>query len=202
MGSPNEPESKDTKARRRGRLFEVSPPPAAEPAATPPTVVEARTEEPVANDEAVANDTANNDEPPAEPNTERVAPQRDSEDPVSIDAAAVAPIEDASEASAKLAHDERMRKPTPAIAYTKGSADRQRNEPSSVRPDSTSSAMVRRSAPSVGLHPSPRRRGAGWAWLFVPAVLVVLVLAALYVSGYRISENGLVPPPLHPPVTR
>jgi hypothetical protein len=167
MGSQKDGGPKDPKAPRRGRLFEVSPPPdAAVPAAAPPT-------------EAPA------DEAPAEPLTEPIAPVA-SEDVQSIDSGAVVPVEEASDASAKLARDERMKKPVPAASYIARS-----------RPEPTSAPLIRRSAPDVGLHPAPRRRGLGWVWAFLPAIVLVAVLAVLYLNGYRIGPQGLIPPPPH-----
>jgi hypothetical protein len=204
MGSRNEGEPKDPKARRRGRLFEVSPPPPAETLAPRSAETQTANDAPVATSDAVpakqepVADTAlpSPEEPPAEPLTEPIAPIP-SEDIQSIESSAVAAAEDASEASAKLAHDQRMKKPVPAMSYATGNASRNtRPEPS--RPEPVASPMVRRSAPAVGLHPSPRRRSLAWLWAFVPALLLLAVLAALYSSGYRIGAHGLVPPPLHP----
>lgn len=162
MGSQNEGDPKDPKAPRRGRLFEVSPPPG--------TVVP----------DALA--TSGSADAPAEPLTEPIVPVL-SEDVPSIDSGAVAPVEDASDASAKLARDERMKKPVPAAAYIgKSKAE-------------APGASLRRSAPDVALNPAPRRRGLGWLWAFLPAVILVAVLAALYFAGYTIGPQGLVPPP-------
>ena len=166
MGSQNDGDPKDTKPPRRGRLFEVSPPPeaASSSEAAPPDLP------PVS--EA--------DEAPAEPLTEPIAPIA-SEDIHSIDSASVAPVEDASDASIKLARDERLKKPVPASAYLARSK--------------AGEVLVRRSAPAVDLHPAPRRRGLGWLVAFVPALLLVAVLAWLYMAGYRIGDQGLIPPP-------
>jgi len=96
MGSQNDGDPKDTKAPRRGRLFEVSPPP------------DAVAPSPVAAPEA--------EEPPAEPLTEPIEPIA-SEDIQSVDSVSMAPVEDASDASIKLARDARMKKPVPASSY-------------------------------------------------------------------------------------
>jgi hypothetical protein len=162
MGSQNDGDPKDPRAPRRGRLFEVSPPP-----------------EVVVPDAAAASESA---DASAEPLTEPIAPLA-SEDVQSIDSGAVAPVEDASATSAKLARDERMKKPVPASSYiAKSKAE-------------APGASLRRSAPDVALNPAPRRRGLGWLWAFLPAVLLVAALAALYFAGYRIGPQGLVPPP-------
>jgi hypothetical protein len=161
MGSQNEGDPKDPKAPRRSRLFEVSPPPEA----------------------AASNDLpeAPAEEAPVEPLTEPIAPVP-SEDVHSIDSAAVNPAEDEpSNASAKLAADERMKKPVPASSYLARAKGGE--------------TLVRRSAPAVDLHPAPPRRGLGWLWVFVPALLVVLVLGWLYAAGYTIGPEGFVPPP-------
>ncbi len=120
---------------------------------------------------------ASADDVPAEPLTEPIAAVS-SEDVQSIDSSAVAPVDDASDLSAKLASDERMKKPVPASSFVSG--QRARTD-TGVRMDPVASPMVRRSAPAVGLHPPPRRRGLRWVWVFLPAVLLVAVLAALYV---------------------
>jgi hypothetical protein len=169
MGSGNDGHGNERKAPRRGRLFEVSPPPEA---ATEPAVLEPESA-------------------PVEPLTEPIPPL-DPEDVVSIDPAAVAPVDEASEASAKLAGDERMRKPIPAASYAAPGPDRRSRPDSSLRTDP--SPLVRRSAPQVGHHPAPRRRGLRWLWAFGPAVLLVAILAGLYFSGYRLGPQGLVPP--------
>jgi len=168
MGSQNDGDPKDTKAPRRGRLFEVSPPPEAAsteaaPAAPP--------------DAAPASEA---DDGPAEPLTEPISPIA-SEDIQSIDSASVAPVEDASDASIKLARDARLKKPVPASAYLARSKGGE--------------VLVRRSAPAVDLHPAPRRRGLGWFLAFLPALLLVAALAWLYMAGYRIGQQGLIPPP-------
>ena len=80
-----------------------------------------------------------------------------------------------------LARDERLKKPVPASAYLARAKGGE--------------VLVRRSAPAVDLHPAPSRRGLGWLWAFVPAVLLVVVLAVLYTAGYRIGPHGFVPPP-------
>ena len=156
MGSQNDGDPKDPKAPRRGRLFEVSPPPEA-----------------VVPDASAASGSG---DAPAEPLTEPIVPVL-SEDVQSIDSGAVAPVEDPSDASAKLARDERMKKPVPAAAYiskSKGGAP---------------GASLRRSAPDVVLNPAPRRRGLGWLWAFLPAVILVAALAWLYSAGYRIGPQ-------------
>jgi hypothetical protein len=168
MGSQNDGDPKDTKAPRRGRLFEVSPPPEAATSDAAPTREAAPVSEPSV------------EEPPAEPLTEPISPIA-SEDMQSIDSASVEPVEDASDASIKLARDERMKKPVPASSYLARSKGGE--------------VLVRRSAPAFDLHPTPPRRGLGWLWLFVPAVLLVGALAWLYAAGYTIGPQGLVPPP-------
>jgi hypothetical protein len=170
MGSQNDGDPKDTKPPRRGRLFEVSPPPeaAASDGAPPPAP---------AAEQGPAEDAP--EDAPAEPLTEPISPIA-SEDIHSIDSASVAPVEDASDASIKLARDERMKKPVPASSYLARSKGGE--------------VLVRRSAPAVDLHPAPPRRGLGWLWLFVPAVLLVAVLGWLYAAGYTIGPQGLVPP--------
>ena len=170
MGSQNDGHPKDTKPPRRGRLFEVSPPPEAAASAIPETP---------ASDAAPASEPPAK-EPPAEPLTEPIFPIA-SEDIQSIDSASVAPVEDASDASIKLARDERMKKPVPASSYLARSKGGE--------------VLVRRSAPAVDLHPAPPRRRLGWLWLFVPAVLLVAVLGGLYAAGYTIGPQGLAPPP-------
>ena len=169
MGSQNEGDPKDTKPPRRGRLFEVSPPP--EAAAFPPAP---------APDPASEPEAAPPEEAAADPLTEPIAPIA-SEDIHSIDSASVAPVEDASDASIKLARDERMKKPVPASSYLARSKGGE--------------VLVRRSAPAVDLHPAPPRRGLGWFWLFVPAIFLVAVLGWLYAAGYTIGPQGFVPPP-------
>ena len=169
MGSQNDGDPKDTKAPRRSRLFEVSPPPeaAVSDAAPPPGHV-------------AAND-APAEEPPAEPLTEPIAPVA-SEDVQSIDSGAVVPGEDEpSNASAKLAADARLKKPVPASSYLARAKGGE--------------TLVRRSAPAVDLHPAPPRRALGWLWVFVPAVVLVAVLSWLYMAGYTFGPGGLMPPP-------
>ena len=167
MGSQNDGDPKDTKAPRRGRLFEVSPPP--EAAASDPAPG------PVAPNEPPV------EEAPPEPLTEPIVPVA-SEDIQSIDSGAVIPGEDEpSNASAKLAADARMKKPVPASSY--------------IARAKGGETLVRRSAPAVDLHPAPPRRALGWLWIFVPAVVVVAVLAWLYFAGYTLGPGGFMPPP-------
>jgi hypothetical protein len=165
MGSQNDGDPKDPKAPRRGRLFEVSPPPEASSDAVAPS------------EPAVA---APPEDAAAEPLTEPILPVA-SEDVHSVESGAVPPVEDPLDASIKLARDERLKKPVPASAYLARSKGGE--------------VLVRRSAPAVDLHPTPSRRGLGWLWAFVPAVLLVAVLAWMYTAGYRIGPQGLVPPP-------
>jgi hypothetical protein len=174
MGSQNDGDPKDTKAPRRSRLFEVSPPPEAAASEAAPTASEA----PPASEPA--SEPAPPEEPPAEPLTEPVEPIA-SEDMHSVDSVSMAPVEDASDASIKLARDARMKKPVPAA--------------SDISKSKGGETLVRRSAPAVDLHPTPRRRGWGWLLAFAPALLLVAVLAWMYTAGYRIGPHGLVPPP-------
>ena len=169
MGSQNDGDPKETKAPRRGRLFEVSPPPEAAASDVAPPALDA-----APASEAPAEET------PAEPLTEPIAPIA-AEDIQSIDSGAVAPVEDASDASIKLARDARMKKPVPASSYISRSKGGE--------------ALVRRTAPDIDLHPAPRRRAWGWLLAFAPAILLVVALAWLYTAGYRIGPHGLVPPP-------
>jgi hypothetical protein len=166
MGSQNDGDPKDTKAPRRSRLFEVSPPPEAAASDSAPP--------------GPASEPALPEEPPAEPLTEPIEPIA-SEDIHSVDSVSMAPVEDASDASIKLARDARMKKPVPAASY--------------ISKSKGGETLVRRSAPAVDLHPTPRRRGWGWLLAFAPALLLVAVLAWMYTAGYRIGPHGLVPPP-------